>query len=283
MPKLYTKFAEIEKEVIEKAPPIVYKYRDWSNPYHQSILTENTFWLSHPKDLNDPYDIRVPVRFDYSEIEHPLFFEKLKTHAPIRHPFIHPESREFKVICENQMDIIRSNPANHFEGNYLEIRESNLYDPVGVLSLTFDALNETMWAHYGSNSKGFCVGFDTVALAKGIECGFGFVTYQDEPPVHSFIKDIEENQKDQMFLKHSKWIYEKEFRFLTLRIQSDKDRAIKTDPSTVREIVLGQNTSDTHRDEIIKILKEKYEGSVKLFQVKANVGSYGLQKQEIFY
>lgn len=283
MPKIYTHFEEIEKEVVEKVPQIIYKYRDWGSEYHQSILTNNTIWFSHPKELNDPYDIRVPVRFDFSEIEHPIFLKKLKEYAKERYPHFHSESREFKVVCDNHMDLIKNNPEEHFKRNYLQLRESDIYDRVGVFSLTSDALNETMWAHYGNNSRGFSVGFHTIELSRNLECGFGFVEYGAEPPVYSFIKDIKENQKDQMFLKNNKWIYEAEFRFITFRIRSERDRLVRIPSHTIIEVVLGHNISAVHQKSITELLQENYNGKVKLFKATPKQNSYGLDKVEISY
>ncbi len=281
MPKLFNHFAEIEQEVIEAVPPITYKYRQWSEPNHQSILTKNGIWFTHPKELNDPYDIRVPVRFDYSEIDKPEFFEVLKMQTQIRFPQFPPKSREFRVVCDNKLDIIKENPQKHFEENYLELRESDLYDRIGVFSLTSDCLNETMWAHYGNNAKGFCIGFDTVDLLKKAPGGFGFVDYEKDPPLHSFIRPISENQKDEMYLKNTKWEYEKEFRLLTFRVKSDKDRLFNFNPAIIKEIVLGSLISNEDRNEIIEILKKKYKSKVRLFICKASASSYSLQREEI--
>jgi len=239
--KTYLNFADIEEEVKAKAPPVVYKYRHWENDFHKSILTENLIWFAHPKDLNDPYDIRVPVRFNFDEVDHPIFFERLKYHAQSRFPHLHPDSRDFKVICENQFDIIKANPKAHFEKNYKEIREGVLYDSIGVFSLSKDPLNETMWAHYGNNSKGFCVGFDTIALSKELDMAFGHVHYDDQPPLHSFIKPIDENQKNEIFLKHTNWKYEEEFRIITLRIKNEADRKVLFNQSIIKEVIVGAN------------------------------------------
>jgi hypothetical protein len=75
---LFERFEEVEESIKRSAPKIVYKYRgDWNNPYHRKLITEQLMWFAPPKELNDPYDIRTPVRFDITEIEHPLFFQKL--------------------------------------------------------------------------------------------------------------------------------------------------------------------------------------------------------------
>lgn len=280
---IYNDFAEIEEDVKKKVPPILYKYRDWRNEKHQQILTENKIWLTHPKKLNDPYDIRVPVRFDYSEIDHPLFYEKLKLLAQERLIHLNPDSREFRIICENQFDIIKADPKKYFEKNYLDLRESDIYDIMGIFSLTKDPLDETMWAHYGADSTGFCVGFDTIGLARELNINFGIVNYDKEPPPFSFIKSFQENEKDTNFLKHTKWSNEQEFRFLTFAIKLFDDRLVAIKPNLIKEIIVGDKIPKDYLNEIINLLSSKYESKVNLYKIKATVGKYGLDKDQINY
>lgn len=283
MTKTYQDLGGIEGEVLVKSPPIICKYRDRSNQYHKEMLIGTAIWFAHPKTLNDPYDIRTPVRFDYSEIEHPLFFEKLKSIALIRHPEISPNTRDFMVICENQMDIIRVNPVQYFEANALAVRAGSSYDSIGIISFSQNELDEAMWAHYGNNGQGFCIGFDTVKLCKALQCGFGFVNYQAQPPLHSFIANDKDNQMDLMFLKHPKWSNEKEYRFFTARISSDKDREVFLAPDMIVEVVLGPNITEKHKDEIIEVLKARYNSSPQLFKCESVANSYGYVKKQIKY
>ncbi|HZH97174.1 MAG TPA: DUF2971 domain-containing protein [Flavisolibacter sp.] len=283
MAKVYTDFQTIETEVAEKAPPVIYKFRDWSNPYHQSILTNTELWFAHPKDLNDPFDVRTPVRFDFSEIYHPDFFSKLHYHAQRQHPSIPPHSRDFQVLCENKLELIRKDPQAHFEENYRSLRESDVYDRIGVLSFTGNPFNETMWAHYGNNGQGFCIGFDTIGLAKALKCGFGFVSYEEEPPLHSFIKTREENHQDQAFLKHAKWNYEEEFRFITFGVSADTDRAVRVDPSLIRKVIIGWKTPPEQIQAIKEILSTHYGGTIPLYRVHTGFNTYGLEEKAIPY
>jgi hypothetical protein len=283
MAKIFDRFSDIEEEVAEKAPPIIYKYRDWSNEYHPTILTDNSFWLAHPKELNDPYDIRVPVRFDYSEVDTPAFLERLRYQSQRRFPQINPSSREFIVIVENQYDLIRENPTKHFEENYLEMRESDLFDIVGVFSASTNPLNETMWAHYGNNGQGFCVGLETVEIVRNSKMSFGFVTYKEEPVLFSFLKPEVNLMNDEAYLKHSKWAYEEEFRLVSFNIKSKKDRILTYPSSALREVLVGINISNENLDAITKVLKTKYKGNVPLFQVETRPGSYGFAMNPISY
>src|SRR5882757_8788831 len=48
---------------IEKAPKIVYKYRNWVDEYHRDVLLKNQLFLASPKDFNDPFDCRIPINY----------------------------------------------------------------------------------------------------------------------------------------------------------------------------------------------------------------------------
>jgi hypothetical protein len=37
-------------------PPIVYKYRDWSNPYHRTVLSEKSIFMAPPTSFEDEKD-----------------------------------------------------------------------------------------------------------------------------------------------------------------------------------------------------------------------------------
>jgi len=55
-------------EVFEGTPDTLYKYRIWSNEYHQKILTHQQVFLSSPAGLNDPFDASLPFRYDPLEM-----------------------------------------------------------------------------------------------------------------------------------------------------------------------------------------------------------------------
>jgi hypothetical protein len=189
---IFEDFKEVEESIKKLAPKIVYKYRsDWTNQYHRQIITDQLLWFAAPRHLNDPYDIRTPLQFDLTEIENPIFFEKLKAHYLTNHANIAFAERDLNVICENKMEEIRKDPQKYFENNYKQIREGKIYDRVGVFSCTKDELNETMWAHYANNNQGFAIGFITIELARNLLCSIGPVTYNDRIPVYSFINPNE--------------------------------------------------------------------------------------------
>lgn len=238
-------------------------------------------WFAAPRHLNDPYDIRTPLQFDVTEIENPIFFEKLKAHYLTDHPSIAFTERDLNVICENKMDEIRKDPQKYFENNYKQIREGKIYDRVGVFSCTKDELNETMWANYANNNQGFAIGFITVELARNLSCSIGPVTYKDTIPVYSFINPNADDDFDAYFLKSKKWEHEQEFRFYTIGDDENIERAKKYPINCAAELLLGYQFPEKQKEDIIKEAKGIFGSAFPIFQVRPKTTSYGLDKLQI--
>ena len=270
--KIYENFAEAEASIRVKAPPILYKYRDWSNPLHRNLLTHQQLWLSSPANLNDPLDVRISLRFLPEELDHPLFFEKLRKMMKKKRPHINPESREFRAICENHLDQIKIDPAKWFSGTWDKLRVSSLYECYGVLSLTDQPLTKQMWEEYGGSKEcGFCVGWETVELARSLnDVGLGKVWYQDEPMVHSFINDDIETEVLKQYVKRKKYSFESEWRFITPQIENNGQRTRAFDSAAIREVILDNRMPGNERNAIIAILRDLYASQPTLYQLLRN-------------
>jgi len=283
MKKNFKDFSEIEQEVTQKAPPVIYKYRDWKEEYHKQILTDNIIWFAHPKSLNDPNDIRAPYRFDFNEVNHPLFYNKLKKYAALAYPNVLQNSIQFELLCQKHLRMIKKDPKSWFESRFSEIRESNIYDCMGLFSTSQDPGNETMWAHYSKNGTGVCIGFDTIPMLKELRVAFGPAIYQDEPLLYSFILEQPVTDSDEYAYKHSKWSYEKEFRLLDFRFKDERLRRVVFSKGLIKCVILGINSSDETKQEIIDILKSKYNSSIQLLKAQTSVSSFGLSLVEVLY
>jgi hypothetical protein len=60
----------------------------------------------------------------------------------------------------------------------------------GVLSLTTQCNNDSMWQKYADMHKGFCVGFDTNRLFASIKGGCGAVRYFETLPAIVFANRV---------------------------------------------------------------------------------------------
>src|SRR5688572_13231124 len=110
---VFDSFEEVEETIRKIAPQVVYKYRgDWNNPYHRELVTKQSLWFAAPRELNDPYDIRTPIRFDVTEIEHSDFFARLKSSLQARNPSIAYTDRDLNILCEKKLDEIRQDPKS---------------------------------------------------------------------------------------------------------------------------------------------------------------------------
>src|SRR5580704_3964607 len=165
-PKLFTRFEDIESELADKAPPSVYKYRNWADPNHRSILVNCEAWFSHPFDLNDSEDIRPKMVFDKSEFDYPEYFEKMVASAGMN------TERENRVRAENKLEEMKADPnllVSNAENYY---RERSNFDKIGIFSTAMGELNEHVWKEYSSDHSGFCLGFNTIELCRQMKSGY---------------------------------------------------------------------------------------------------------------
>jgi hypothetical protein len=282
--KSYSSIEAAEADMRESLPKVLYKYRDWNIDFHKKCLLVPEIYYSHPKSLNDPYDIRVPVKVDYGDVDSPEFFKKIEETIKYAHPELITDSYAFQVASSNLHDLIKRNPKAWFEQNLKSIRESNLYDSIGVFSLTLDATNETMWAYYSNDHKGFCIGYDPVEVYKAHPCSCTYVRYTNEPQKKSLLDTTNRDSLfEDFYLKQKKWQHEKEYRFVTMYMAREKDRIINIPKHAIKQVVLGRSISRDHEKEIKNILKQDYQSNVELFRLEESVSDYGFNLIKVNY
>ncbi|NBB31825.1 DUF2971 domain-containing protein [Cellulophaga sp. BC115SP] len=281
---IYDNYDQIRENVKELAPKVVYKYRaDWNNPLHKEMVTNQNLWFANPKDLNDLFDIRIPLQFDYSEVDSPLFYDKLKKDYLYQHQSIILLGETIENICREQLKLIKNNPKTYFEKSYMELRESILFDRYGIFSCTINELSEVMWAHYGANNTGFAIGFKTDELAEALQpdVGFGQVYYSDEVMKHSFIYNDLYKELSLFLRKSSQWEYEQEFRFYTMNPNGIENRAMKYPIPCVAEFILGAKFPSRIKQEFIDTVQAIFPSTTKIFELEPQISRFGYSKKLI--
>jgi Protein of unknown function (DUF2971) len=202
-------------------PRLAFKYRTGASKTLDrdlASLQSSHFYSASRETLNDPFE----GRFGRSEFNKQFeFIDAILKSQPSRSP---SSTDSFLGAVDDFLALVSQ---------------------CGIFSLSYNPLNELIWAHYGGSHHGFCIGYD---LEKLIEF---------EPPVHYCIDVIYENSapslnaKDligdscpkralQRLLgtKSTAWAYEEEVRVITIpNGQQEYDfRAIK--PSTSAYIAL---------------------------------------------
>jgi len=279
-PKVYFNFADVEDDIYKNVPPTVYKYRQWDIANHKTIITQQEIWLSHPKDLNDPYDCRPPHNIILDGLEK-YGYQKLWEMGRKAMPHV------TEVVLKNEIDErwvrMQENPIDYFQKNYkVFVEDASNYNQFGVFSTSTNGLNESLWANYADNHRGFCVGFNTVELAKLLECGFGVVEYSNIPidfdPIYHEQYDVEARS---LYLKSAKWVYEEEFRFITLTIGIIRnERLTKFPPEIITEILLGHDIHPAAEKDIRQNVKHIFGEKFPVYKVGTKTGSFGMERNK---
>ena len=264
-------------------PKVLYKYRDWGSDRHKKSLTDLQLWRSSPIEFNDSYDCKIP--FDYSilknEVARRAFFsnalrsleeagysiQRLYTEEPF-------ESVVDRVVNELTFENFDTNRATK---QYYEM----FAQEVGIYCTTPHNDNILMWAHYGNNSRGFCIGYDSEEMIKRdyfeVCMKINYVDSLDIPMADP-LGDIYKNTEEICGNKFMIWSYEDEYRFIKLGLQ---DRLVYLHPKCIYSIVLGPAISEEHKVEIIQTLQKEKFRHVRLYQARESNRQFLIEIFEI--
>lgn len=276
---VYNNFEEVAQEISEKTPPVIYKYRDWEKDFHKTIITKRELYFAQPHALNDPYDVRPPYNFIVPDIDIELARNRIRDAGKSIEPELTDEQLEREV--EIRLQAIMQDPVRYFKRNRMDhVLDSARYDTIGVLSFCSAFDNEPMWAHYGNNHNGFAIGFNTVRLARALNCTVGVVDYNDIPLDYYIMGDNSGLLEKELFRKSTKWQSEQEIRFLTVGVGLYRDRVNTFSAEAVEEIVFGLNTSNQTQDEIIAAA-HKSRLNVAFYKLVVKADAFGFEKETI--
>lgn len=186
----------------------LYKIRNWRERFHPEFLTNGEIYFTKPSELNDPFDIHRPFKFDTSIIDNPEFLQKLIEQAP---DFLGTNpGRDSQIASENYLnEVIKKNPELYFLNNYERmVNESWFNDHIGVFSLTYNVIDEQLWGYYGGGLKGYAVGFDPMLITESLFAQGFFVNYNDEIKISGIINQSLKSQSENWFSKNTKWQFE---------------------------------------------------------------------------
>lgn len=264
-------------EIQNKEPKTVYKFRDWNNNFHRSILIHNKIYVPSPKELNDPFDFQL--KLDFNALNTQEKKERLITHLIKDCP-----ANEKVVQHVIQMDKLIRNPAK-FEQDFNSLVKYFSFKYYGVLCLSTCWSNILMWSHYSNSHTGFCIGFNNDKLADLLLGNRGPINYPiakkypSIDPLDWFEKPI----NTAIILSHTKsfdWVYEKEYRHLKLwdYEPSGQKRTFDFDGSIIDEIILGLNISIDNEKEIRTICESK---NIPVFKIKKSDSQFVLERDKL--
>lgn len=246
-------------------PPMIYKYRHWSDDYHKRFITEREVYLASAETFEDELDCRNPTRFDLLTKQqiYDYFFWSSQNENP---KFTRQQHRKFSRQWAKESDV------NHpkIVKKWMDQSIKDYYAHEGILSLTENWNNPDMWNAYADNEKGFCIGYDTKILFNHLGGG-GEVIYVDELPeiLPEPFMQPEVAMQRRVYYKTKKWEFEDEYRTKKFWPNPAKpsDRQIKLPKETFKQIILGDNISDSDRAEIKESVLE-HIGEIEIVERK---------------
>jgi|GEM_PF-317717 len=267
----------------------LYKYRDWKCPEHRRMLTHDEIFFTSAKEFNDPFDSKIPVRYDLGNEQQILELRKVDLRE--LNPGIDEKGVE-TMAKEWLGEKLKRDPYFHEEQKYTEDRENDLY---GVFSVTEKPDDILMWSHYSNKHKGFCVGFNVIELLNTFgdlfEIGINQyiipfkVKYElDYPILNPFTMDGIETIIKSLTFKSRKWSYEKEYRFLMMadEILKDTDRPVCLQEGVIAKVILGCMMADKDRQGIMDVLRNRKD-RIELLEARKAFGKFALEFDEIDY
>ena len=252
-------------------PEIIYKYRNWNEPYHKRLLIDNELYMSPPSLFNDPFDFRI-----------------YKNHSLLNTP----EKIEnfINQSIENAAEWIKDNDKNVIEQKKIleerlsdltmyqvrsDYHDNEMYNNFFGVACFSKKWNSTlMWSHYANNHNGFCLGFDEKRIRYSMLFGMcDYVKYsEDYPIIHPNDNNVIRRQL-QIFTKSIEWEYEQEYRVVKLYYNDgiaepdSPKRIVKLDNTFITEVILGLAMSKKDKIEITQIAKDRNIDVYEIFKV----------------
>lgn len=267
--RLYTEFNdEVERDIKKFAPAIVYKYRNWKDKFHKRVLTHREAWFAHPFTLNDSHDIRRPLSINPQGYNSPSMLAKLWQQGKLLHPLMDDVSLAKEVNLRWRQ--IQMNPIGYFERHMHQMyNDYSFYAKMGIFSTSRNGLSRKLWTseEYSDDEKGYCIGFNTLELAREFQYYMGKVVYTNQM-LEVFVTQgfTDEHSRNEVMMKYPKWSHEEEYRFITFDIQNEN--RIRCFPkSAVSEILIGRKADFKSEREIIGNTRRIYGSNVPIYKM----------------
>jgi hypothetical protein len=155
-----------------------------------------------------------------------------------------------------------------------------------LLSVSQEARNTVMWAHYADKHKGAVIGIDFDRILPKFGIKVNRVTYSEQRPKMNVLDDSEREEKyrETLITKSTEWTYEREFRVIfdgaylmgleqqglayLKAFNGKKTWFLRVNPESIREIIFGLYTEEDLKLAIRKLIERAELQHVKLYQAE---------------
>lgn len=271
-----------------------YGFRKCTENLYKSLINEQLN-ISSPSEFNDPFDCPILVLLkkysvDVNNLILKAYNDSLKIACFSNNRKLLPEKR----IELSQEEKEKGWSISGFDSTLLDRNGNPVYQNKHK-RVHKEYLNTLMWAHYADYHRGICIKYQFNKEMTNM------ITNNDT--VVSYFKDIKYSNKnmeeyskkdtistdDAFFLKGKDWEYENELRYLYFDIESTGKHKQIDIPNCIEAIYFGIKCSQSDKDTIMKILKDKKlitydlngnktEKDIKFYQMELDYKHFGRLK-----
>lgn len=243
----------------------LYKYRNFSDPFFESIIKNSSLYFSSVEQFNDPFDCKLSYRQNYSNKEISKALLGVKERNPDK--FIRLKDMKKKFGKNRDFIELQNNMAK-------EILVS-----LGVLSLSKNYNNILMWSHYSESHTGLVFKFTPKNTNNEKSCFYHpiKVDYSESYDELSYVNNHQEEIPKLLLTKYKDWAYEEEYRCFGLDFQGEK----KFDKDELTGIIFGAKATISNIEKIKKLCYEHDFHHVQFKQAVFVHGSFSLAFKNI--
>ncbi len=300
---------------------ILYKYRT-DGPFTESIITTKKVFLATAHQLNDPFECTL------QEVA-PAWFEKTLQQAmnasisgfimeaqraktdgedffgytpdqisSVIQKVVSPVELESKYNAWRAFILDRTDHEPSDVRKTLYRMDAQLTE-IGIFSLSKNAIQDLMWAHYGGNHYGVCFGFKRAPGSKladpnhclpvlysdnlpemaddGLQTRLAIAVDERGQPYTSSLKVAFEDKTFQRVIstKSISWAYEEEVRYV------EPYSGLCDLPGPLVEVIFGLRCTMERQNFYIDLLREHTANEVRLFKIKKRDGGNSLERVEL--
>lgn len=223
----------------------LYKYRSaarWTDDACNTarLFKEGKLYYAPPTTLNDPYEAHIELdRTSCAEKAEVSHLRVLRERNRLNGNYLETLNQTWAQVKRNvavQMNHIK-NGTMDFHRYYRDVLDHH-----GVLSLSQERNNLLMWAHYGAEHKGMCLGFDwqITGLPEAVEVAY-----------HSMYREVDiwahteqELARIACFQKSAEWSYEREWRSFSVA-EYERYSNLELTAQAAEELRIAENEGDT--------------------------------------
>lgn len=232
-------------------PNKVYKYRNFSEPNHLKIITDQEVYFARPIEFYFNDDCKIKLDKDYIMDEENMrkYYRRqyLKNYGYALETYDPRITRYMNTNKPDEEDIIYSE-------DILELYINLLF---GVFCVSLNGESDYLWSTFSNNYQGFCVEFELKNCITTKIATQGFINYipkEDLPKAKMY--GISENEmleyfNEFIFQLPNTLVYEEEYRFFKY-IHRVKDRKFIIPKQNITGIILGNEISASNE----KLLRE---------------------------